>query len=323
MRARAITVSEFGDSSVLIMGATELPELGAGQALIEVAAAGVNFIDIYFRQGIYPRDLPYVPGSEGAGRVLAVAADVTDLAPGDRVAWCDLPGSYASHLVGDADRLLPVPDALSDEQAAALPLQGLTAHYLATSSYAISPGDDVLIHAGAGGVGLLLTQIAKVLGARVITTVSTRDKALLSRRAGADEVICGYDDFATVVSELTGGRGVECVYDGVGKDTFDDSLRCVARRGTLVVFGGASGQVPPLDIQRLNAAGSVTLTRPTLAHFVADRSELQTRAGQLLAWVAAGQLRLRVGGSYQLEDAARAHDDLAGRRSTGKLVLVP
>jgi len=322
-RATAIRVSQAGGPEVLVASAAEIADPGPGQALLDVAAAGVNFIDIYRRSGVYPMSYPYTPGNEGAGRVLAVGPDVTAVAVGDRVAWSDVPGSYASATVGPVDRLIPVPDGVDDQQAAALPLQGLTAHYLATASYPIAPGDTVLIHAGAGGVGLLLTQIATILGARVITTVSTDEKAALSREAGAAEVLVGYRDFPAQVRALTGGTGVQAVYDGVGRDTFDGSLAALARRGSLVLFGGSSGQVPPFDPQRLNSGGSLSLTRPTLGDFVVTRAELLGRAADLFGWLADGRLRVRIGGSYQLSDAGRAHEDLAARRTTGKLVLVP
>lgn len=321
--ATAIQVSAAGGPEVLVPASVEIAAPGPGEVLLEVAAAGVNFIDIYRRSGVYPMTYPYVPGSEGAGRVLAIGPDVVGIAVGDRVAWSDVPHSYASATVGAADRLIPVPDGVDDQQAAALPLQGLTAHYLATASYPIAPGDTVLIHAGAGGVGLLLTQIARILGAKVITTVSTDDKAALSRAAGAEEVLVGYADFPQRVRELTGGAGVQAVYDGVGLDTFDGSLDCLARRGSLVLFGGSSGQVPPFDPQRLNRGGSLSLTRPTLADFVVTRPELLGRAADLFGWVAQGRLEVRVGGSYPLADAGQAHEDLAARRTTGKLLLLP
>ena len=321
--ATAIQVSAPGGPEVLVPAQVDLPEPGPGEALVAVAAAGVNFIDIYRRSGVYPMSYPYVPGNEGAGRVVAVGPGVDTVAVGDRVAWSDVPQSYASATIGPVDRLIPVPDGVDDQQAAALPLQGLTAHYLATACYPIAAGDTVLIHAGAGGVGLLLTQIAGILGARVITTVSTQEKAELSRAAGADEVLVGYEDFPTRVRELTGGTGVPAVYDGVGRDTFDGSMDSLARRGTLVLFGGSSGQVPPFDPQRLNRGGSLVLTRPTLADFVVTRAELLQRAADLFGWLADGRLTVRVGGAYPLADAGRAHDDLAGRRTTGKLLLLP
>ena len=319
----AISVRHAGGPEVLQLAETELPAPGPGQARLEVAAAGVNFIDIYRRSGVYPMQYPYTPGSEGAGKVVAVGDGVTEVAVGDRVAWSDIAGSYAAHTVGDVDKLIPVPDVVDDHQAAAFPLQGLTAHYLATDSYAIKPGDTVLIHAGAGGAGLLLTQIAKIKGATVITTVSTPVKAELSRHAGADHVLVGYEGFTEQTRELTGGRGVQAVYDGVGKDTFDGSLDALARRGSLVLFGGSSGQVPPVDPQRLNRGGSLFLTRPTLVDFTVTRAELLGRANDLLTWIADGRLRITVGGTYPLAEAGRAHDDLAGRRTTGKLLLIP
>ncbi|SDP22006.1 NADPH2:quinone reductase [Nakamurella panacisegetis] len=319
----AISVQRAGGPEVLQIAEVDLPAPGPGQALLEVAAAGVNFIDIYRRSGVYPVEYPYTPGHEGAGRVLAVGPGVTLVEVGDRVAWCDVPGSYAARTVGAVDRLIPVPDPVDDQQAAAFPLQGLTAHYLATDSYRIQPGDTVLIHAGAGGAGLLLTQIAKIKGATVITTVSTPAKAELSRRAGADHVLVGYDGFAGQVRDLTGGAGVQAVYDGVGKDTFDGSMDALARRGTLVLFGGSSGQVPPVDPQRLNRGGSLSLTRPTLGDFTATREELLARADDLLTWIADGRLHITVGATYPLADAGRAQEDLAARRTTGKLLLIP
>ena len=322
-RIRAIRVEHTGGPDVLQYTEIEAGEPGRGQAAVQVAAAGVNFIDIYHRQGVYPLPLPMVLGREGAGRVIAVGAGVTEVAVGDRVAWLQVPGSYAEEVVAPVEQLIPLPDALPDEQAAALALQGLTAHALATDVYRIEPGDTVLIHAGAGGVGLLLTQIAKIKGAAVITTVSTAAKAVLSRAAGADEVLVGYDDVPGRVRELTGGRGVQAVYDGVGAATFDGSLDSLAVRGTMVLFGGASGQVPPFDIQRLNSGGSLKLTRPTVGHFVRDRTELMDRAAELFGWVAGGDLHVRIGGRYPLADAATAQEDLAGRRTTGKLLLLP
>ena len=323
-RTSAIRISRVGGPEVLEPAEIDVPAVGPGQVAVAVAAAGVNFIDIYRRSGVYPTDLPTVPGTEGAGTVLAVGPDVdTGVAVGDRVAWSDLPGSYAGVVVGPADVLLPVPDDVPDDEAAALPLQGMTAHYLATDSYRIAPGDTVLVHAGAGGVGLLLTQIAKIKGARVITTVSTEAKAELSREAGADEVIVGYDGFAARVRELTGGQGVQAVYDGVGRDTFDGSMDALAVRGFLVLYGGASGQVPPVDPQRLNRGGSLSLTRPTLVHFTRTREERLARSGELFGWMAQGRLTVRVGGRHPLADAAQAHEDLAARRTTAKLLLIP
>ncbi len=319
----AIVVEQAGGPEVLQLGEIDVPAPGPGQVKIAVAAAGVNFIDVYRRTGVYPVDLPTVPGSEGSGRVLEIGDGVSGVAPGDRVAWAELPGSYAAEVVGPADKVVAVPDGVDDEIAGALPLQGFTAHYLSHDTYRIRRGDTVLIHAGAGGVGLLLIQLAKKAGATVFTTVSTDEKALLAEGAGADEVIVGYTGFRQRVRELTSGAGVQVVYDGVGRDTFDDSLGSLATRGMLVLFGGSSGQVPPFDIQRLNAGGSLFLTRPTMGHYLRTRPELTARADDLFAWVADGSLSVRVGGSYPLADAAQAHRDLEARRTTGKLVLRP
>lgn len=319
----AIEVDATGGPEMLRPRGIEVAPPGPGQAQVRVAAAGVNFIDIYHRQGVYPQRLPFVPGSEGAGVVTAVGPDVTEVAVGDRVAWESCPGSYAGVVVGPSDRLVPVPDGVTLEIAAAVMLQGLTAHYLATDTHPIAAGEAVLIHAGAGGVGLLLTQIATLRGARVITTVSTPEKAELSRAAGADEVIVGYHGFPDRVRELTAGQGVAVVYDGVGRDTFDGSLASLRRRGMLALFGGASGQVPPFDIQRLNRGGSLYLTRPTLVDYVVTRDELLARTTDLFGWIADGRLDVRIGATYPLADAARAHEDLAARRTTGKLLLIP
>ena len=322
-KVNAILVRTTGGPEVLEYTEIDAPEAGPGLVAIEIEAAGVNFIDIYERSGVYKLDLPFVPGTEGAGRVVAVGPDVQIVSPGDRVAWVWVRGSYAGMTVGPVANLIPVPDSVSDEQAAAVVLQGVTAHYLATDSYPIKRGDTVLVHAGAGGVGLLLTQIAKIMGARVITTVGSQDKAALSREAGADEVLIGYDGFAAAVKDLTGGEGVTAVYDGVGKTTFDGSLESLAVRGTMVLFGGSSGQVPPFDIQRLNRGGSLSLTRPTIVHFTRTREELLGRAAEIFGWMADGRLTVRIGGTYPLAQAAKAHEDLAARRTTGKLVLLP
>lgn len=319
----AILVTELGGPDVLVPGTIETPTAGPGEVVVDIAAAGVNFRDVYERSGVYPKPVPHVPGAEGAGRVRQIGDGVHGIRVGDRVAWESIPGSYAQLAVGPADRLVPVPDAVSDEQAAAVMLQGLTAHYLAHDSYPIRDGDVVLVHAGAGGVGLLLTQIAKAKGALVITTVSTEDKAVLSTAAGADQVLIGYRDFDARVRDLTDGVGVAAVYDGVGKDTFDASLASIRRRGTMVLFGGSSGQVPLFDLQRLNRAGSLSITRPSLSDFVTTRGELLTRSADLFAWITQGRLAVRIGGSYPLAEARRAHEDLEARRTTGKLLLIP
>lgn len=324
---RAIQARQAGGPDVLELVDLPDPEPGAGEVAVEVAAAGVNFIDTYRRSGIYPMPFPHVVGSEGAGRVVALGDGVTSLAVGDRVAWSDSPGSYASRVLVAADRALVVPGDVDDATAAALPLQGLTAHYLATSTHPVAPGDDVLVHAGAGGVGLLLTQLAVARGGRVISTVSTDEKAALAREAGADVVI-RYDELDDLTTELpalvreaTGGVGVAAVYDGVGRDTFEASLASLRRRGVLVLFGGSSGQVPPFDLQRLNAAGSLFVTRPTLKDYVATPEELRERAAELFRAVRDGSLDARIGATYPLADAARAHAALESRATTGKVVL--
>jgi len=327
LTTRGVVVARAGGPEVLELGQVDLRPPGQGEAVVAISAAGVNFIDIHRRSGVYPTEYPYAPGIEGSGTVIAtgggVGEGVTDVAVGDRVAWTDVPGSYAASFVAPVDKLIPVPDSVDDRTAAALLLQGVTAQYLATDSYPIRPGDTVLIHAGAGGAGLLLTQIAKLKGAIVITTVSTEAKATLSTAAGADHVLVGYEGFTGRVRELTDGSGVEAVYDGVGKDTFDGSLDSLTRRGTMVLFGASSGPVPPFDIQRLNRGGSLTLTRPTMFDFVVTRDEFVRRAEDLFGWVADGSLQVTIGGTYPLADAGRAHEDLAARRTVGKLLLLP
>ncbi|MEU4668349.1 quinone oxidoreductase [Amycolatopsis sp. NPDC023774] len=320
----AVQVRRTGGPEVLEVTEVEVGSPGAGELLVDVAAAGVNYIDTYQRQGIYPIDLPFVLGLEGAGTVAEVGEGVTAFAPGDRVAWQGSLGSYAARKLVPAAGAVKVPAGVSDEVAAATMLQGITAHYLVRSTYEVKPGDDVLVHAAAGGVGLLLVQLAKARGARVIGTVSTEEKAELARGAGADHVI-RYDreDFAKVTRELTDGEGVHVVYDGVGKDTVDGSLASLRIRGMLALFGAASGPVPPIDPQRLNSGGSLFLTRPTSGHYVRTREELDWRADELFAAVTDGSLDIRIGGRYPLADARKAHEDLQGRRTTGKLILVP
>ncbi|MFI0449488.1 quinone oxidoreductase family protein [Actinomadura sp. 6N118] len=319
---RAIVVESPGGPEVLTLAEREDPVPGPGEVLIDIAASGVNFIDIYFRTGAYPQPTPYVPGVEGAGTVAAVGDGVTEFAVGDRVAWANVPGSYAERAAVPADKVVPVPDGVSLEDAAAALLQGMTAHYLTRSTYEVKAGDTILVHAAAGGMGLLLTQLGKLFGARVIGTVSTPEKEKLARDAGADEVI-GYDGFADEVRRLTGGEGVPVVYDGVGAPTFDGSLASVRRRGLLALYGAAGGKVEPFDPQRLNAAGGAFLTRPSLGHYTATREELLQRASEVYGWVAAGDLRLHIGRRYDIADARTAHEDLAGRRTTGKLILTP
>jgi NADPH:quinone reductase len=320
----AIVVHATGGPEVLALDKIDAPVPAAGELLVSVGAAGVNYIDTYHRRGLYPRDLPFVPGVEGAGTVVAVGADVTGFAEGDQIAWTEAPGSYAQQVVVPAKAAFAVPDGVDVETAAAAMLQGLTAHYLVTSTYAVKPGDTVLVHAAAGGMGLLLTQLVKARGGKVIGTVSTPEKEALAREAGADEVIRYTEtDFVEAVRTITGGVGVAVVYDGVGKTTFDGSLASLARRGVLALYGAASGPVPPVDPQRLNAAGSVFLTRPTLAHHIATQEEFRWRCDELFQAIGAGRVSIRVGGRYPLADAAKAHADLEARRTTGKLLLIP
>jgi NADPH2:quinone reductase len=320
----AVQVRRTGGPEVLEVGEVEVGDPGQGHLVVEVGAAGVNYIDTYHRCGLYPLDLPFVPGLEGAGTVAAVGAGVTGFSEGDRIAWQGVPGSYAQRVVVPARSAVRVPDGVSDEIAAATLLQGITAHYLVASTYPVQDGDTVLVHAAAGGVGLLLTQLAKARGARVIGTVSTAEKEELAREAGADEVIRYTEvDFAERTRELTNGEGVAAVYDGVGKSTVDGSLASLRTRGVLALFGAASGPVQPIDPQRLNAAGSVYLTRPSIGAYTQTREELDWRAGELFDAIVAGSLTIRIGGTYPLTEARRAHEDLEGRRTTGKLLLLP
>ncbi|HEX9337532.1 MAG TPA: quinone oxidoreductase [Pseudonocardiaceae bacterium] len=321
---RAIQVNEHGGPEVLKIADVDPPKPGAADLLVDVAAAGVNYIDTYHRSGAYPTKPPFVPGLEGAGTVRAVGPDVTGFAVGDRVAWGTVPASYAEQVVLPATDAVAVPDGVDDRTAAASMLQGMTAQYLLKSTYPVQPGDTVLIHAAAGGVGLLLTEWAKHLGARVIGTVSTAAKEELARSAGADEIIRYTErDVADEVRRLTDGAGVHVVYDGVGKDTFEASLASLRRRGMLVLFGASSGPVPPFDLQRLNSGGSLFVTRPTLVHHTAERDELVWRAGEVFDAVAAGKLTIRISHTYPLADAAQAHADLQARRTTAKLLLIP
>ncbi len=321
---RAIVVEKHGGPEVLQDSEWPDPSPGPGQLLVDVAACGVNFMDIYQREGRppYAGGLPYVPGAEGAGTVAAAGSGVTGFTAGDRVAWTGVPGSYADRAVIPADRAVPVPGGVELEVAAAVLLQGMTAHYLCHSTYPVAPGDPVVVHAAAGGVGLLLTQMAAARGGTVIATTSTGDKAELARAAGADRV-AGYQDFGAVVREVTGGSGAAAVYDGVGQATFDASLAALRPRGCMVLYGAASGPVPPFELQRLAAGGSLFITRPTLVHYIASRDELLLRAADLFSWISKGRLTVHIGGRYPLADAARAQDDLAARRTTGKLLLLP
>lgn len=321
---KAVRIHAFGGPEVLAYEDAPDPAAQPGEAVVKVDAAGVNFIDIYHRSGAYKNTLPLTLGQEGAGAVSEVGSSVTDVKVGDRVAWAGVIGCYAERVAVPAARLVKLPEAVTTREGAALMLQGMTAHYLACSTYALKPGDTCLVHAGAGGVGLLLTQIAKLRGARVVTTVSTEAKAALSRAAGADEVVMYLEqDFAAEVRRITAGRGVQVVYDSVGRTTFAKSLDSLAPRGLLALFGQSSGAVPPVDPQLLNQKGSLYLTRPTLANYVATRDELQQRAGDLFDWIAGGKLRVRIESEFRLEDAAAAHEALAGRKTTGKVLLIP
>jgi NADPH2:quinone reductase len=320
---KAIRIHSTGGPDALRLDEVPRPSPGPGQVLVQVAAAGVNYIDTYHRAGLYALPLPATLGQEGAGTVAAAGPGVSGFQAGDRVAWTGVQGSYAELVVAPADRLVPVPPALSLEPAAAAMLQGMTAHYLACTTYPLRPGDTCLVHAAAGGVGLALVQIAKLRGARVIGTVSTEAKADLARKAGADHLILyEREDFAAEVKRLTEGRGVPVVYDSVGRTTFDRSLDCLARRGLLVLFGQSSGPVKPLDPQILNQKGSLFLTRPTLAHYIATRDELVARATDVFGWMMGGKLDIRIHARYPLQRAADAHRDLESRKTAGKLLLV-
>jgi NADPH2:quinone reductase len=322
---QAIQIFQHGGPEVLQFVDLPTPTPGPGQALIRIEASGVNFIDTYLREGRYPATLPYTLGQEAAGTIVSLGDETSSsgFKVGDRVAWTTFPGTYAQLAVAPVELLVHVPAAVTSQQAAAAMLQGMTAHYLAHSSYPIRSGDEVLIHAGAGGVGLLLTQIAKSLGARVLTTVSNDEKAELSRAAGADEVILyTQEDFAEAVKRLAPG-GLHAVYDSVGKTTFDKSLSVLRRRGTVVLFGGSSGPVPPFDLIRLSQLGSLYVTRPTLKDYIATREELDQRTGDIFRQIEHGQLNLRIEHVYPLADAAHAHRDLEGRKTTGKLLLIP
>jgi NADPH2:quinone reductase len=321
---QAIVVEKTGGPELLALAEHDPGAPGAGQIRVRVAAAGVNFIDVYFRTGLYPRPLPFVAGLEGAGRVESVGAGVSGFAVGDRVAWASAPGSYAQAVVLPAAAAVRVPDRVPDAVAAAAMLQGMTAHYLVHAIRPPTPGGFALVHAAAGGTGLLLVQMLHAAGMRVIGTCGSAEKATLARDAGADDVV-RYDetDFVAAARAATGGRGVDVVYDGVGRATFDGSLASLRPRGLLALFGQASGPVPPFDLQRLNAGGSLLVTRPSLAHFVATRAELEERAGAVLGAIASGRLSIRIGARFPLADAAEAHRALEARETTGKLLLIP
>jgi len=321
---KAIQVLQPGGPDALTLADLPVPQPKPNEALIKVAASGVNFIDVYFREGRYPAPLPFVDGQEGAGVVTQAGSEVKSLKPGDRVAWTGVLGGYAEYAVVPEDRLIKIPHGVDDQQAAAAMLQGMTAHYLTHSTYPLKKGETTLIHAAAGGMGLLLVQMAKNIGARVIGTAGSEEKARLAREAGADEVILyNQQDFETETKRLTNGKGVDVVYDGVGQSTFEKDFDVLRPRGYLVLFGGASGAVPPFDPMKLTQKGSLVLTRPSLAHYIATREELEWRANDVLNMIASGKLKLRISRTYKLEEAAQAHRDLEGRKTTGKLLLIP
>ena len=321
---KAIQVSQVGGPEVLTLVDLPIPTPKSDEAVVQIKAAGVNFIDVYFREGRYPAPLPFVNGQEASGVVTAVGADVKSVKPGDRVAYTGVRGGYAEYAAVPAERLIVIPDQIDFKEAAAAMLQGMTAHYLSHSTYPIQRGDAVLIHAAAGGVGLLLVQMAKKLGARVIGTAGNEDKAKLAREAGADDVILyNEQDFEIETKRLTDGAGVHVVYDGVGKSTFEKDLNVLRLRGHLVLFGGSSGAVPPFDLIQLSQKGSLYLTRPSLHHYIHTRAELEHHAGDVMKMITAGELKLRIHATYPLAEAQQAHRDLEGRKTTGKLLLIP
>jgi NADPH:quinone reductase len=324
MTMKAIQVQKTGGPEVLTLVDLPVPRPKPNEAIVKIAASGVNFIDVYFREGRYPAPLPFVDGQEGAGTVTEVGSDVKTLKAGDHVAYSNVLGSYAEYAAVPAEKLVKVPAGISGEQAAAAMLQGMTAHYLVHSTYPLKKGETALIHAAAGGVGLLLVQMAKNIGARVIGTAGTDEKAKLAKDAGADEMIVyTKQDFEAETKRLTENKGVHVIYDGVGKSTFDKDLNLLRPRGYLVLFGGSSGAVPPFDPIKLSQKGSLFLTRPSLMHYVLTREELEHRAGDVLGWIAVGKLKLRIAHKYPLAQAQQAHMDLEGRRTTGKLILIP
>ncbi len=321
---KAIRVHETGGPEKLVYEDVPVPSPGSGQARVKVHAAGLNFIDVYFRTGIYKSQLPFTPGMEAAGVVDAVGEGVKSVVPGDRVAYAMNMGTYAEYALVNAWQLVKIPDSIDDRTAAAAMLQGMTAHYLAFSTFSLRNSETALIHAAAGGVGLLLVQVAKRIGAKVIGTVGNDAKAQLALEAGADDVVV-YEkqDFEREAKRITEGRGVDVVYDSVGRMTFDKSLNCLRRRGTMVLFGQSSGPVPPIDLNTLNAKGSIYVTRPSLAHYTATADELEWRAGDILKWIAAGKLKIRIDRTFSLKDAAAAHRALESRQTAGKVLLIP
>jgi len=321
---KAIQVKQTGAPEVMELVELPVPEPKANEAVVKLAASGVNFIDVYHREGRYKVPLPFIPGQEGAGQVVAVGSDVKSVKIGDRVAWTMTLGSYAEYAAVPADRLVPIPPGVTDQQAAAAMLQGMTAHYLAYDTYPLKRGETALVHAAAGGVGLLLVQMAHNIGARVIATVSTEEKAKLAREAGADEIILyTHKDFEAETKRLMGGKGVDVVYDSVGKTTFEKGLNILRPRGMMALFGGSSGAVPPFDLIQLSQKGSLYVTRPMLGNYIATREELLARSGAVFAMIASGKLTLRIQHTYSLAEAQRAHRELEGRKTTGKLLLIP
>lgn len=321
---KAIQVSQVGGPEALQYVDVPTPQPKPNEALVKIQAAGLNFVDVYYREGRYPAQTPFIPGSEMAGEVTEVGSEVKGFKPGDRVAQTNVMGSYAEYQAVPAEKLVKIPDGITYEQAAAIMLQGATVHYLVRSTFPLKSTDTLLLHAAAGGVGLLLTQFAKKIGARVIGTVSTEEKARFARDAGVDEIILySKQDFVAEVKRLTGGKGVDVVYDGVGKTTFEGSLQSLRPRGYMVLFGGASGAVPPFDPIRLTQLGSLFLTRPSLGHYIATREELEWRMNEVFQLVTAGDLKVHIGAKYKLSDAAQAHRDLEGRKTVGKVLLIP
>jgi NADPH2:quinone reductase len=321
---KAIQVKQVGGPEAMELVELPVPQPKTNEAVVKLAASGVNFIDVYVREGRYKAPLPLIPGSEGAGVVTAAGADVTSLKVGERVAWAGVQGSYAEYISAPADRLVPIPQGVTDQQAAAVMLQGMTAHYLSHDTFPLKKGQTALVHAAAGGVGLLLVQMAYNIGARVIATVSTDEKAKLAREAGAEEIILyTRQDFEAETKRITGGKGVDVVYDSVGKTTFEKGLNILRPRGMMVLFGGSSGAVPPFDLIALSQKGSLYVTRPSLFNYIATREELVARSSDLFTMIAAEKLKLRIEHVYPLAEAQQAHRDLEGRKTTGKLLLIP
>ena len=321
---KAIQVKQVGGPEAMELVDLPVPQPKSNEAVVKLTASGVNFIDVYFREGRYKAALPLIPGQEGAGVVTAVGVEAKSVKVGDRVAWAGLLGSYAEYASLPAERLVPIPPGVSDQQAAAAMLQGMTAHYLAYDTFPLKKGETALVHAAAGGVGLLLVQMAHNIGARVIATVSTDEKAKLARGAGADEVILYTQaDFEAETKRITGGKGIDVVYDSVGKTTFEKGLNVLRPRGMMVLFGGSSGAVPPFDLITLSQKGSLYVTRPSLFSYIATREELVARSGAVFGMISAGKLKLRIEHTYPLSEAQRAHRDLEARKTTGKLLLIP